>query len=62
MHTKNGMDTNPKINNPEFHPFSTILSTNNFVLMSKFKIHECVGKYMPNEKYVEVCTAFSSAH
>lgn len=26
MHTKSSMDTNLKINNPEFHPFSTIFS------------------------------------
>jgi len=34
MHTNNGMDTNLKINSPEFHPFSTILSTINLILFS----------------------------
>jgi hypothetical protein len=35
MNNINGMDTNLKINNPELHLFSTILSTINFVLMLK---------------------------
>ena len=56
MHTKNSMDTNLKINNPEFHPFSTILSRINFVLMVKKLKHMTVP-----DSICQVCTAFSSA-
>jgi hypothetical protein len=62
IHTKNGMDTNLKINNPEFHPFSTILSTINFVLMVKKLRHMnvpesiCQTQNMLNVYSILFCT------
>jgi hypothetical protein len=35
MNNKHDMDTNLKINNPKIHPFPTLLSTINIVLMVK---------------------------
>jgi hypothetical protein len=56
VHTKTGMDTNLKMINPKFHPFSTILYTINYVLMVKKLRHMNVP-----ESICQVCMTFSSA-
>lgn len=62
MHTKNGMDINLKINNPEFHPFSTILSTTNFVLMVKKLRHMNVPESICQMKKMLKCIQHSLLH
>jgi len=62
MHTKNGMDTNLKINNPEFHPLSTVLSTINFVLMVKKSRHMNVPESMCQMKNMLKCVQHSLLH
>jgi hypothetical protein len=62
MLTKNGMDTNLKINNPEFHPFFTILFTINFVLVVKKLRHMNVPESICQMKNMLKCVWHSLLH
>jgi hypothetical protein len=62
VHTKNGMDTNLKMINPEFHPFSTILYTINYVLMVKKLRHMNVPESICQVKNMLKCVQHSLLH
>lgn len=62
VHTKNGMDTNVKINNPEFRLFSTILSTINYILMVKKLKHINVPENICQMKNMLKCVQHSLLH